>query len=166
MTRIGAGDQALPQVPDRPSRTDLKLPSCSMWQNDRGCLPTVDDGAHAVGSLSQHEVCVAVYALAGMLRCGCTMDRISRCWLVCQPSAVLEEMLRLMKEGCVRGPMGAEEDGSPKARVALNDLVRRAVCIQDPETRDLLGARLMALLAAILDDRRALPGSSDAASIF
>lgn len=115
----------------------------------------MDGGAHAVGSRSQHEVCVAIHALPGMLRCGCTMDQ-TRCRLECPPLAVLEEMLRLMKE----------EGGSPRAPISLNDLVRRAVRIQVPETRTLLGDRLTAILAAICDDRRALPGSSDAASFF
>lgn len=130
---------------------DLSVPAGLMWEHDVGCVPVVDERGHALGVVTDRDLCMAAYTR------GCSLHEIrveqvmASSLVSCSPSDSLVRAEKLMKEFQVRRLPVVDAFGKLLGVVSQNDLVREAAQeanAQRPD-RDVDEHAVMSTLAAI-----------------
>jgi CBS domain-containing protein len=95
-----------------------------MWERDCGCVPVVDPMGHAIGIVTDRDLCMASY-LRGTSLEGLTIDSVmSRAPVCCRASDALEDAELAMANARVRRLPVTDEDGRLIGMLSMNDVIR------------------------------------------
>jgi len=135
---------------------NLAAAATRMWDADIGCLPVVDDAGHAVGMVTDRDVCMAALTRGEPLHNIPVEVAMSKEVRACPPEATLAQAEEIMRAGRVRRLPVIDADGALVGIVSLADLARLAA----PENgasgrkkRDVSGEEVAGTLAAICSTR-------------
>jgi CBS domain-containing protein len=119
-----------------------------MWEHDIGCVPVVDDGAAAIGMITDRDICMAAYTQGRRLDEITVGSVMSTGVKVCDPSDTLESVAASMKRHQVRRlPVLANQ--RVVGFVSLSDLSRVAEREPDARMRDRYIQHVETTLAAV-----------------
>lgn len=105
---------------------DLGVPARLMWEHDVGCVPVVDERGHAVGVVTDRDLCMAAYT-QGRALSGIRVDAVmSRLLVACSPDDPLSHAEKLMRDYQVRRLLVIDAFGKLVGMISQNDLVREA----------------------------------------
>jgi CBS-domain-containing membrane protein len=97
-----------------------------MWEHDIGCVPVVDERGHALGVVTDRDLCMAAL-LKGRSLADIQVDSVmARQLVACSPTDPLEHAEKLMKEYQVRRLLVTDMFGKLLGMISQNDLVREA----------------------------------------
>jgi CBS-domain-containing membrane protein len=119
------------ELMSRPVKTcspadDLTMPARLMWEHDIGCIPVVDERGHAVGVVTDRDLCMAAYT-QGRALSDIRVDAVmSRQMVACAPGDPLGHAEKLMKDYQVRRLPVIDAFGKLLGMISQNDLVREA----------------------------------------
>lgn len=136
-------------------------PLCPMWEGEHGCLVSNDGNLTLPQDPLEHDLCVAIHALAWSLRGRCALESGVPSPSICPPLIALDSMLRSMKDGSC--PVACDADG--RRSVDLDELARRCVEHAAAPQRDELRTRLVATLARSCR-RRSSPSVTETAEWY
>lgn len=97
-----------------------------MWENDCGCVPVVDDAGHAIGMITDRDVCMAAYTRGrplGEIDVGSVMSAIVHC---CRPQDTLREAETIMRTVQVRRLPVVDNENRLLGILSLNDIALEA----------------------------------------
>jgi CBS domain-containing protein len=95
-----------------------------MWERDCGCVPVVDPMGHAVGILTDRDLCMASY-LRGAPLAELTIDSVmSRAPVCCRASDALEDAELAMAGARVRRLPVTDDEGRLVGMLSMNDVIR------------------------------------------
>jgi CBS domain-containing protein len=130
---------------------DLVVPARLMWEHDIGWVPVVDERGHAVGVVTDRDLCMAAYTQGRGLS-DIRVDAVmSRLLVACSPDDALTQAEKLMRDYQVRRLLVVDTFGKLLGVVSQNDLVREASRETSARRRDreLSEHEVMNTLAAI-----------------
>jgi CBS-domain-containing membrane protein len=117
--------QLMTQAPEACRPTDsVERAAQIMWEHDCGCVPIVDDTRHAVGVLTDRDICMAAYSQGKALRDIDVGSCMTRDLATCRPEARIDEAERTMRDAQVRRLLVVDDAGSLCGLVAVADLAR------------------------------------------
>ncbi len=96
-----------------------------LWDGDVGALVVVS-GTHAVGMITDRDVCMAAYTQRRPLHELVVSSAMSRELHTVRPEDPVDTALRVMKERQVRRLAVVDDAGRPRGLVSMNDLVRES----------------------------------------
>jgi CBS-domain-containing membrane protein len=123
-----------------------------MWDHDCGCLPVCigsDDGRHAVGIITDRDVCMCTLHQGKSLAELRVRDAMATRVLSCRPSDALGQAEKIMRQGQIRRLPVLDEQGVLRGMISLADLAREAAR-ESPDralTRTEIGETLAAICA-------------------
>jgi CBS domain-containing protein len=127
-----------------------------MWDHDCGCLPVVDEGRHAIGMITDRDVCMAAYTQ------GQPLDRIpvatamSTKLFACRLGDTVGEAETIMRVNRVRRLPVLDGDGRVTGMLSLNDIAREVEREGTQKGKKQIGAEELVLtLGAICQPRGA-----------
>jgi len=139
---------------------NLAAAATRMWDADIGCLPVVDDAGHAIGMVTDRDVCMAALTRGEPLHNIPVEVAMSKEVRACPPDATLAEAEEIMRSGQVRRLPVVDAEGALVGIVSLADLARLAApedgnsARKRPDKkRDLSGQEVAGTLAAICATR-------------
>jgi CBS domain-containing protein len=138
---------------------NLAAAATRMWDADIGCLPVVDEAGHAIGMVTDRDVCMAALTRGEPLHNIPVAVAMSREVRACPPDATLAEAEEIMRSGQVRRLPVIDAEGSLVGIVSLADLARLAAPqnggtgANGRKKRDLSGQEVAGTLAAICAHR-------------
>jgi CBS domain-containing protein len=95
-----------------------------MWERDCGCVPVVDPMGHAIGIVTDRDLCMASY-LRGVPLEGLTIDSVmSRAPVCCRATDGLEDAELAMANARVRRLPVTDSDGRLVGLLSMNDVIR------------------------------------------
>jgi CBS domain-containing protein len=109
-----------------PADAHLDVAARIMWDHDCGALPVVDNEGHAVGMLTDRDICMAAYTQGKRLNQIGVRSAMAASVLACHVNDSVEAVERVMQEGRVRRVPILDDDRRVVGIVALNDLARHA----------------------------------------
>jgi CBS-domain-containing membrane protein len=130
---------------------DLSTPARLMWEHDIGCVPVVDEHGHALGVVTDRDLCMAVYTRGRTLH-EIRVDQVMAPNLIsCSPSDSVATAEKLMKDFQVRRLPVVDAFGKLLGMVSQNDLVREAAqeAAAPRADREIDEHEVMSTLAAI-----------------
>jgi CBS domain-containing protein len=95
-----------------------------MWDGDCGCLPVVDEGNHAIGMITDRDVCMAAYTQGAPLERIPVAVAMSKKVFSCRPGDTVGEAETIMRVNRVRRLPVLDGDGRVAGVLSLNDLAR------------------------------------------
>ena len=105
---------------------NLSVVAQTMWDNDCGCLPVVDDDRRVVGMITDRDACMAAYTKGRALAAIRVDEVMSRDVKTCRPEDKIADVETMMKKTRVRRAPVTDPQGFVQGIVSLNDLARRA----------------------------------------
>lgn len=97
-----------------------------MWEHDCGCVPVVDDAGHAVGMITDRDVCMAAYTRGktlGELDVATTMTALVQ---ACRPGDTVREAESIMRAAQVRRLPVVDNQNVLVGILSLNDIATEA----------------------------------------
>lgn len=117
-----------------------------MWERDCGCVPVVDPMGHAIGMVTDRDLCMASY-LRGAQLSDLTIDSVmSRAPVTCRPTDSLEDAELAMASARVRRLPVTDADGRLIGMLSMNDVIRARMGSNVERLREsVVGDALLAL---------------------
>lgn len=85
----------------------------TMWDNDIGCVPIVDNDRRVLGMLTDRDVCMAAYILGVPLTGSLVTSAISKPVFSCAPDDDIASAEKLMREKAGPASGGNRRAGAP-----------------------------------------------------
>lgn len=95
-----------------------------MWENDCGCVPVVDDEGHAVGMITDRDVCMAAYTQGGPLGHLEVSNAMAHGLHSCRPADTIVEAESIMRAQQVHRLPVVDTEGRVIGLLSLNDIAR------------------------------------------
>jgi CBS domain-containing protein len=131
---------------------NLAAAATRMWDADVGCLPVVDEAGHAIGMVTDRDVCMAALTRGEPLHQIPVSVAMSKHLRSCAPDATLAQAEEIMRAGQVRRLPVVDRKGTLVGIVSLADLARLATP-DGRRKRDLSEKEVAGTLAAICATR-------------
>ena len=135
---------------------NLAAAATRMWDADIGCLPVVDDAGHAIGMVTDRDVCMAALTRGEPLHNIPVAIAMSKEVRACPPDATLAQAEQIMRAGQIRRLPVVDAEGALVGIVSLADLARLAAPedgASGRKKRDLSADEVTGTLAAICSTR-------------
>jgi len=124
-----------------------------MWNQDIGCLPVVDEEGHAVGMVTDRDICMAAYTQGRPLADMDVRSAMAHEVFSCLPTERIEQAEKIMKDRQVRRLPVIDEGGHLVGLIATNDLARESARQLARKGADVTADALAATLASICAPR-------------
>jgi CBS domain-containing protein len=98
----------------------------TMWENDVGIVPVIDDSRHVVGVVTDRDACMAAYTQGKRLQEIPIEAIMSRKVLSVHPEDPIGHAEQVMRDAQVRRIPVVDRTGCLKGILSQNDLVREA----------------------------------------
>ncbi len=132
----------------------LKTAAQTMWDNDIGCVPVVDNGGRAIGMLTDRDVCMAAYLQNLPLSAALVTSAMSRELFTCAPDDEIAAAERLMREKQVHRLPVVDTQGRPIGILSLNDIAREGEReAEAKKAREVTDAEIARVMAAVCAPR-------------
>jgi CBS domain-containing protein len=95
-----------------------------MWDGDCGCLPVVDAANHAIGMITDRDVCMAAYTQGSPLERIPVATAMSKKVFSCRPGDTVAEAETIMRVNRVRRLPVLDGEGCVTGVLSLNDIAR------------------------------------------
>lgn len=132
----------------------LSTAAGSMWDNDIGCLPVVDNDGAVVGVITDRDVCMAAYTQGSPLHVIAVASAMSHIVYSCLDSDSIISAEEVMRSHRVRRLPILDRDGLLTGILSLNDLAIEAERQQTKQARELSEREVAVTLAAVCAHRR------------
>jgi CBS domain-containing protein len=130
----------------------LNTAAQTMWDNDIGCVPVVDNDRRVVGMLTDRDVCMAAYIQGVPLTGSLVTSAMSKQVFSCAFDDDVASAERLMRDKQVRRLPVTDAQGRLAGIISLNDIAREgereAELKKAREVSDAEIARVMASVCA------------------
>lgn len=125
----------------------------TMWENDVGCVPIVEDG-RVVGMLTDRDICMASYIQGVSLKEAPVTSAMSKQVFSCKPEEDIAAAERLMREKQVRRLPVIDAEGRLAGIISLNDIAREASReVEMKKEREVSDAEIARVMAAVCAPR-------------
>jgi CBS domain-containing protein len=125
----------------------------TMWENDCGCVPVIDEQGRPVAMLTDRDVCMAAYTQGRMLRDTVVRSAMSGSLHTVSPGDPIDKAERMMQEHQVRRLPVVEADGRIVGLVSLNDISRESARERPQKHRAVSADGVAFTLAAVCRPR-------------
>jgi len=132
---------------------NLAAAATRMWDADVGCLPVVDEAGHAIGMVTDRDVCMAALTRGEPLYQIPVSVAMSKQLRACGPDATLAQAEEIMRTERVRRLPVIDRDGLLVGIVSLADLAGLAAPATNRKRSDISGQEVAGTLAAICGTR-------------
>jgi CBS domain-containing protein len=106
---------------------DLNRAAQLMWENDCGVVPVLDGDGHAVGMLTDRDICMAAYTQGKPLREIPVTSVMSKQLYACRPDDTLDQVQAIMREHKIRRLPVLDREDRPIGIVSFSDLLHAAL---------------------------------------
>jgi CBS domain-containing protein len=135
------------------SSDSLAQAAGKMWDHDIGCLPVLDGEGHAIGIVTDRDICMAGYIQGRPLAEIPVSVAMSKELYSCRPDDALIEAEETMRSHQVRRLPVIDASGNVAGIISLNDLAREAEREVGRKGRQLTAQEVSATLAAVCAPR-------------
>ena len=97
-----------------------------MWNDDCGCVPVVDDGAHVVGMVTDRDIAMAAYTQGAPIAAIPVTTAMAKSVLTCHGDDDIEVAETLMRDNQIRRVPVVDAQGHLEGLLSLNDIARIA----------------------------------------
>jgi CBS domain-containing protein len=111
-----------------PDTATLDTAAWLMWEFDCGVIPVVDDAGHAVGIVTDRDICMAAYTQGKALREIPVTTAMAHHVIAIRADESVETAEHLMADNQIRRIPVVDTDGQVIGVLSLNDVVRQASC--------------------------------------
>lgn len=101
-----------------------------MWEHDCGVVPIVDGDGHAVGMLTDRDICMAAYTQGKPLREIPVITAMSKQVYACRPDDTLDQVQAVMREHKIRRLPVLDREDRPIGIIAFRDILRAALAMR------------------------------------
>jgi len=104
----------------------LASAAAAMWEEDCGMLPVVDSDRHAIGVITDRDICIATAfgnRAPSQMRVG---EVIYRRPFTCHPEENVKSALRVMRDHRVRRLPVTDHNGRVVGVISINDIILQA----------------------------------------
>lgn len=145
------------QVESCRPETNLAEAAKTMWDNDCGALPVVDETGKVISLITDRDICIAV-ATQGRLAVEIVVGEvITGDIYACEPDDEIEVALKTMRQEKVRRLPVVKSDGTLGGILSMNDVVLCAEADKGNQRQGLSYTDVMKTLKAICAHRSATP---------
>jgi CBS domain-containing protein len=123
----------------------LEMAARLMWENDCGVVPVVDLEGHAVGMITDRDICMAGFTQGLQYWQIPVSIAASKCVFAVRPDDSLEKAEEIMRTRRVRRLAVTTEDGRVVGVLSLSDLARHAGRRADDLSSDEIAKTLFAI---------------------
>lgn len=135
----------------------LNTAAQTMWDNDIGCVPVVDDDRYLVGMLTDRDVCMAAYIQGMPLTGSLVTSAMSKQVFSCASDDDIASAEKLMREKQVRRLAVIDAQGRLAGIISLNDIAREGEReIESKKTREVSDAEIARVMASVCAPRHRL----------
>lgn len=106
---------------------DLNRAAQLMWEHDCGVVPVIDGDGHAVGMLTDRDICMAAYTQGNALREIAVTSAMSKRLYGCRPDDTLDQVQAIMRENKVRRLPVLDREDRPIGIISFSDLLHAAL---------------------------------------
>ena len=132
----------------------LNTAAQTMWDNDIGCVPIVDNDGRVVGMLTDRDVCMAAYIQGVPLMGSLVTSAMSKLVFSCAPEDDIASAEKLMREKQVRRLAVIDAQGRLAGIISLNDIAREGERETELEkTREVSDAEIARVMASVCAPR-------------
>lgn len=132
----------------------LNTAAQTMWDNDIGCVPVVDNDRRVLGMLTDRDVCMAAYIQGVPLTGSLVTSAMSNQVFSCAPDDDIASAEKLMREKQVRRLAVIDAQGRLTGIIALNDIAREGEReTQLKKTREVSDAEIARVMASVCAPR-------------
>ena len=124
-----------------------------MWDNDCGCVPVVDEAGHAIGMITDRDICMAAYTRGVSLREVPVEQIMSRQLISCGPDSSVDMAEALMASHQVRRLPVLGFENQLVGLLSLGDIARTARSKGNGHDRGLTARAVENTLAAVCQPR-------------
>jgi len=125
-----------------------------MWDHDCGSVPIVDEGGHALGMITDRDVCMAAYTQGKPLAALAVSTAMSRTVECCRPADTVSEAARIMQAAQVRRLPVVADGNLVIGILSLNDIAREAVREATKKSPTITARDVAGTLAAVCAPRQ------------
>ncbi len=125
----------------------------TMWDNDCGCLPVVDQDNRIVGILTDRDIAMAAYAQDLPLRAMRAEDAMTRAVVSCSADDEIGTAEEVMRQNKVRRVPVTDPERRPVGILSLNDLARVASRELTHASPTMTSEEIAATLGAVSEPR-------------
>jgi len=104
----------------------LSVVGRTMWEQDLGCLPVVDEAHRVVAMITDRDVAMAAYTKGRPLTDIRAVEAMSKGLLSCSPDTSVAEVERLMRDAQIRRVPVVDAVGHLVGIITLGDIARHA----------------------------------------
>jgi len=132
----------------------LNTAAQTMWENDIGCVPIVDNDRRVLGMLTDRDVCMAAYIQGVPLTGSLVTSAMSKPVFFCAPDDDIASAEKLMREKQVRRLAVIDAQGCLAGIISLNDIAREGEReTQSKKTREVSDAEIARVMASVCAPR-------------
>jgi CBS domain-containing protein len=132
----------------------LNTAAQTMWDNDIGCLPVVDNERRVVGMVTDRDVCMAAYLQGVPLSGSLVTSAMSKQVFSCAPDDDIAFAEKLMREKQVRRLAVIDAQGRLAGIISLNDIAREGERETElKKTREVSDAEIARVMASVCAPR-------------
>jgi CBS domain-containing protein len=132
----------------------LNTAAQTMWDNDIGCVPIVDNDRRVLGMLTDRDVCMAAYIQGLPLTGSLVTSAMSNPVFSCAPDDDIASAEQLMREKQVRRLAVTDAQGRLTGIISLNDIAREGEReTRLKKTREVSDAEIARVMASVCAPR-------------
>jgi CBS domain-containing protein len=124
-----------------------------MWEHDCGCLPVVDGEGHAIGMLTDRDICMAAYTRGEALWQIPVAAAMAMNPRTCRTGDTLTHAESVMRDGQLRRLPVVDRRNRVVGILSLNDVARQAAREAHRPNRNVLPDEVASTLGAICTPR-------------
>lgn len=137
----------------RPDHT-LSEAAWTMWINNCGCLPVIDESRRVVGVITDRDICIATVLIGASLQDIWVAEAMAKDVYTCGPKDSLVEAQAIMQEARVRRLPVVDASTRLVGVISLADLAREAGRERGEGNGGITKAEIGKVLATLCDRRR------------
>jgi CBS domain-containing protein len=131
----------------------LEVAAGTMWNQDIGCLPVLDDDDRVVGIITDRDACMGAYTQGRPLS-GISVDScMAREIYACSPTDSVQKVEALMKAKQIRRVPVVDAGGGLVGLISMNDVARESARELTQKSPDITADGLVTTLAGICERR-------------
>ena len=132
----------------------LNTAAQTMWDNDIGCVPVVDNDRRVIGMVTDRDVCMAAYIQGVPLTGSPVTSAMSKQVFSCAPDDDIGSAEKLMREKQVRRLAVVDAQGRLAGVISLNDIAREGDRETElKKTREVSDAEIARVMASVCAPR-------------
>jgi len=124
-----------------------------MWEYDIGCLPVVDENDHAIGMITDRDICMAAYTQGRLLSEIPVAIAMSKELFACRSNDSIAYAEDALRSHQVRRLPVLNQDRKLVGIVTLNDIIREAEREISYKTHDISTQEVTETLATVCQPR-------------